>query len=895
MTPRPVPRLDRLPAPGFAVELLPPDAVPDAGVDRAALTQGLRDALHAGDGELARRFWAGESVEGLVGARAWLAEQLVLSAWAVVMPEDDGLALAAVGGFGRGQLHPGSDIDLLVVLGTSPPDPETTTAIETFVALLWDAGFYLGHSVRSVGECVAEARADVATATNLMEARCIAGSARLFRDMQAATGAGQLWPAGPFFEAKYQEQLERHARFHDTAYNLEPNVKEGPGGLRDIQMIAWVTQRHFGTRTLHALVEHGFLTEPEYGELREGQAFLWRVRFALHLLAGRAEDRLLFDFQRQVAERFGFARGVDAHIAVERFMQRYYRVVMQLERLNERLLQLFREELLPGAEAPTEPADGQFRIINGYLEVSDEQLFTRRPAAIMELFLLLARREELLGVRAATVRLICDHLHLIDERFRSDPEVLAAFLQLLRQRQGVYTQLQRMNRYGVLAAFLPAFALITGRMQFDLFHVYTVDQHILFSVRNLRRFAYGKYREYFRHAPRVFRTIDRPELLYLAALFHDIAKGREGDHSDLGADEARRFCARLPLEAAQAERVAWLVQHHLLMSQTAQRKDINDPEIVHRFAMQVGDQDHLDYLYVLTVADIAATSPKLWNSWKDGLLWELYCSASEVLRQGGAGPPDPRERAAAARQAAATALQEQAHAAPAVSALLDTLPASAFTRFLPEQLTWGAGCVLSAGPDAGVIIGVRERSEREVSEVLVSAPDYTGLFATTTAVFDEMGLNVLEARVVTTRDSRSFDLFQVMDARSRPLSPEDAADLQQRLVGKLGRQTVPRPVRRKLPRRLRPFVSAPEIRFTTARRGTVTSMEIECTDRPGLLSQLAAAMLSCEIRIHDAMIATFGDRAEDTFLLTGRDGSLLDAEQQARLEQAIIEHLRAEQ
>ncbi|HMB60289.1 MAG TPA: [protein-PII] uridylyltransferase, partial [Xanthomonadales bacterium] len=612
----------------------------------------IRTSLQGADERLAARLWAGEDVVQLVHARAWVVEQLLLLAWHRVMPELVNICLVAVGGFGRGELHPHSDVDLLILLDDEAGEDIPREAMENFIQLLWDAGFYLGHSVRTVGECVEEAKADVSTATTLMEGRLLDGPAVLFQRLQSAITPQKMWPAGAFFEAKFEEQHQRHARYHDTAYNLEPNIKEGPGGLRDIQMIAWVAKRHFGAQTLHGLVEHGFLTETEYTDLVSDQRFLWRVRYALHLLAGRAEDRLLFDHQRQVAERLGFSDN-EANLAVEQFMQTYYRTVMQLERLNERLLQLFQEELLAAGSEPAQPLGEEFQVCHNYLEARDDGVFLRRPAAMMEMFLLLARHEELKGVSASTIRLVRDNLYLVDDEFRKDKVVANYFLELLRQPEGVYTQLQRMNRYGVLAEFIPAFGNIVGRMQYDLFHVYTVDQHTLFVVRNLRRFAYGKYRDRFPHCLSVFKRIERPELLYLAALFHDIAKGRGGDHSELGAVDAQEFCAGLELGSADAEMISWLVKQHLLMSRTAQRKDLTDPATIQEFAARVGTARYLDYLYLLTVADIAATSPPLWNNWKNGLLWDLYLQTGAALRR---GLENPLQRATAIRETRASAL-----------------------------------------------------------------------------------------------------------------------------------------------------------------------------------------------------------------------------------------------
>ncbi len=873
-----------LPTPVFAADILDPRSLTGDSVE--PVVASLKSALSHLDGELEARFRDGADIQQLVQARAWAVDQMLLFAWNALMPEAVDMALLAVGGFGRGQLHPHSDIDLLLLFdGDELPQP-AREAIEQFVTVLWDAGFYLGHSVRSLAQCEDEVKADVATATSLMEVRLLCGPESLYNDLVAAISPERVWPPGEFFHAKFEEQQARYAQFGDTAYNLEPNIKEGPGGLRDIQMVGWVAKRRYGDTDLYGLVRHGFLMESEYRELVEGQRYLWRVRFALHLISGRAEDRLLFDFQRQIAELFGYEGDPASNEAVEQFMQGYYREVTRLERLNERLLQLFREELLGHDPLPPEPLGDDFQLLNGYLEVRDSELFRRRPLALMELFLMLARHEFIKGVRASTIRLVVDNLHLVDEEYRNDPEVLACFLELLRQPQGVYSQLQRMNRYGVLARLIPDFADIVGRMQFDLFHVYTVDQHILFVVRNLRRLAYGKFEDIYPRAPRVFQGVRKPELLYLAALYHDIAKGRGGDHSELGAVDALAFCSKLPLPTEDAELVAWLVQEHLLMSQTAQKKDISDPATVREFAGKVQTQLRLDYLYLLTVADISATSPRLWNSWKSGLLWELRQVTSRVLAQDPETPQFREQAIAQSRVAALHLLANDGVERDDVEAFWNTLPRSVYLRWSAAQLAWATRVVLGA-PGERTIVALRPCEERKVSEVLVVAEDYTGLFATITTVFDQMGLDVLSARVATGSDGRSFDLFQVMNRQGEPLDASDTEWLQDKLGAALADKQVLEPVQRPMPRRLRPFVTRPEIQFRAGRDGQVTELEIRCTDQPGLLSKLTAAMRHSRVNIHDAMITTLGDRVEDTFYLTDRGNRPLDKAAQAELEAAI--------
>jgi [protein-PII] uridylyltransferase len=860
------------------------------------LIKSLRHALATADECLAAKFHQKESVDDLVKARAWVVDRLILNAWDNLMPAGDDIALVAVGGFGRGELHPHSDVDLLILLPESQPGEELRGAIEAFVTLLWDAGFYLGHSVRTVETCVTEAQKDISTATSLMESRLLSGGSEMFVNMLEATSAEKVWSAAEFFNAKFEEQIQRHEQYHETAYNLEPNIKEGPGGLRDIQMIGWVAKRHFSTQSLHTLVERGFLTESELQELKDGRTFLWAIRFALHLLTGRGEDRLLFEYQRQIAGHFATdaekqSADEQSNALIEQFMQRYYRTVMQLERLNESLLQLFREELLSHETMPSEDLGEDFRITHGYLEAVDNDLFRRKPIALMEMFVLLARHENLMGVRASTIRLVRDNLHRVDDELRANPKVWELFHQLINQPSGVYSQLQRMNRYGVLAAFIPAFSKVTGRMQFDLFHAYTVDQHILFVVRNLRRFAYGKYRSDFAHAEGIFKQIDHTEILYLAALFHDIAKGRDGDHSVLGATDALEFCQLLPLKPDHRERVAWLVEQHLVMSQTAQRRDITDPETINAFCEIVGNQTRLDYLYLLTIADIAATSPNLWNNWKDSLLWALYKATSEALADGSSNILNHRRHIEETRESAQRVLNQAGLNPVDIETFWDSLPRFVFLRFSNDQLAWATTEVLSASAATQIVVAVRELKQQGISELLVNAPDYDGLFAAVTVVIDEIGLDVLSARVMTTTCGKSFDLFEVMDSHSKALNTIDSNRLQARLTEVLAASTVPAPIVRRLPRRLRPFQGTARIRFSAARGGDMTMMDVMCADRPGLLSKISSLMVNCGIRIHDARIATLGDRVEDAFIISDQHDAPLSRELRTELKQALIESL----
>src|SRR5580704_1622608 len=653
----------------------------------AALPQpaAWRELLDQAHEELKARFVAEEPVEALVHARAALIDAVLREAWRRFCGDFGDWTLVAVGGYGRGELHPASDIDILLLVPQAP-DSAGSAAVERLVAFLWDIGLEVGHSVRTVPQCAEESVGNVSVMTTLLESRLLAGSVALLAAMRAALSPERIWPVKQFFEAKVHEQTERHLKANDTAYNLEPNVKTGPGGLRDIQTIAWVAKRHFGAATLDDLVTHGFLTEAELRRLKQAQAFLWKVRFGLHALNGRREDRLLFDHQLRLAKTFGY-EDASYTLAVEQFMQRYYRTVMDVSLLNELLLELFREAILTESEPPR-PLNARFQVRNGSLEAVSEEVFARTPSALLEMFVVLQQNPAIHGVRASTMRAVAKNLWLIDEEFRQNPRHHRLFLEILRAPVGVTHELRRMNTYGVLGRYIPAFGRVVGRMQYDLFHAYTVDAHTLFVVSNLRRFMIPRYDQELPDASRVMQQLPKSEITYLAALFHDIAKGRGGDHSTLGAVDAEAFCLEQGLTPYDARLVAWLVRNHLELSITSQKQDIGDPQVINAFARKVGDELRLDYLYVLTCADVRGTNPKLWNSWKASLFRDFYQRVKRALRRGLESPIDAEHLVRENQDAARSLLLGHGIAEEALVRSWTRFTAGYFLQHSPEEIAW---------------------------------------------------------------------------------------------------------------------------------------------------------------------------------------------------------------
>ncbi len=854
-----------------------------------APTGPFKRCVSDGARELADRFRAGEPVEDLVRLRAEFVDEILARAWSNFMPAGAEATLVAVGGYGRGELHPASDVDVLLLTGD---DPEVfASPLERLVTLLWDIGLQIGHSVRSVDQCVSEAERDVTVITNLMESRVICGDQALFQQMRNATGSDRIWPSDIFFSAKLQEQEQRHSKFDDTAYNLEPNIKENPGGLRDIQMIGWVAKRHFGAHTMADLVTHGFLTDHDYQSLMAGQSHLWRIRFALHLLTGRHEDRLLFDHQRELANQFGFEDD-QASLGVERFMQTYYRTVVRLNRLNEMLLQLFQEAILLKNELG-EPViiNRRFQSRSGYLEVINPGTFAHQPLALLEIFLLLQQTPELIGIRATTIRLIRAHRHLIDSRFRRDIRARSLFMEILRQPHGITDALRRMNRYGILARYIPAFGNIFGRMQYDLFHVYTVDEHTLRLLRNLRRFSVPELSKEFPHCSRVFRTLPKPELLYLAGIFHDIAKGRGGDHSLLGAHDAWDFCKLHDLSDHDAGLVSWLVEKHLLMSITAQRKDIEDRGVIHDFATEIGDTSHLDYLYLLTVADIRATNPKRWNSWKNSLLFQLFISTRRALTRGLDSLEEEDQQIAEKQHYARQTLLAKGYDETAIRDLWRTLTLEYFLQSTPDELTWQTASMLDiTDGDTRPVVEIRAAPRDSATEIFIGIMDRDDLFAHSTALLAQLGLNVVAARITSSDGGCAMNSYFVLEEDGTLVdTPERKEEIAMTLKIGLSEPDVLDPtIRRRIPRQLKHFAAPTEIVFTQDTNNDRTELRLRASDQPGLLSRVGQAFAKCGVRLHNAKITTLGAVAEDTYYISDRQNRpLTNQDDLDRLAKAI--------
>lgn len=843
-----------------------------------------RDALQQGQHYLKQQFDLGSDVVTLVHLRAHFVDEVLQSIWQHHISENCPVSLLAVGGYGRGELHPYSDIDLLVLLDESVSN-NPPSGLSSFLTQLWDIGLEIGHSVRTIKECRQQAENDITVATNLLETRLLCGVKDLFSDLQQLTITNKTWDTKRFYQAKKQEQHKRHLKYNDTANNLEPNIKESPGGLRDIQVISWVAQQHFGVSNLHGLKQEGFVSNSEYTTLDKAKRFLWRVRFALHFRANRKEEKLMIDHQRELAKQFGY-EDTDSRMAVEHFMKEYYRCARAVGQMNELLLQLFEENIILADEpGHITTINRRFQAHNGYLETINPGIFAYYPHALLEVFLILQQQPELKGIRASTIRQIHAHLHLIDDRFRDDIKNRSLFMEIIRQPKGITHEFRRMNQLGVLGAYLPAFGQIVGQMQHDLFHAYTVDEHTMFLVRNLRRFSCPEYKDEFKLCSEIFYQLPKPELLYIAGLFHDIAKGRGGDHSVLGMVDAEAFCKLHSLSKFDTDIVVFLVLRHLIMSSTAQRFDIEDPQVIKSFAEKVQTIDRLNYLYLLTVADIRATNNNLWNGWRDSLLSQLYRSTRQWLEHSEAQAKSIREKSLQKYQQAMQQLISEGIHQEAILELWQHYNLDYFLRHSIDEIIWQTTHRLH-NPDAKTLIKIRNHNEHQTLEIFLYTQDKLGVFAAITACLEQLQLNILAAKINTTDHGDALNTFIVSSNTYTNDQIESA------LAKQLEQQQESRPYCPVItPRTMKLFKTEPTIHFHTNEQQNHTVMELNTHDRPGLVSAIAQVFLKHRVQLTNAKLTTLGDQVEDIFFITSNENLPLNSDERDRLKQDLIESL----
>lgn len=861
---------------------------------KGSTLDAYKEAITSARESLTALFNNGAPVAELIGWQSAIIDSIITHIWERLIPATarDSVALVAVGGYGRAELHPRSDIDILIL--TTKNFTGADEEIGQFVTQLWDLGLDIGHSVRDVKRCIKEAKADITVITNMIESRYICGNKDLMHELKEAIRPEKIWPVEKFFAAKQAEQRERHLKFHGSAFRLEPNLKESPGGLRDIQTVEWMLIRQYGNSNLQALVSDNYLTQQELDELTEGRDILWRIRFLLHTKSNRKEDRLLFDYQRELATDLGYEQIEErSNDAVEQFMQLYFRTVVKVERLNDMLLQLMSTKFSPMGKMVKKPTyDKSFVIINEYVEVVDDSVFTRYPPAMLELFQVFASYEDVRGIGARTLRSLKSNLHLINSRFRSDVIARDLFMQLFREQDKTTRKLRLMNRYGVLAAYLPNFEKIVGRMQYDLFHIYTVDEHTLMVVRNLRRFAIPYHNNEYPECSAIMQNIGKQELLYIIGLFHDIAKGRGGDHSILGAEDAAVFCEQHGLSKEDSELVVWTIRHHLEMSMTAQRKDTSDPEVILEFARFAGSQRYLDFLYLLTVADIRGTNPELWNSWKQNLLEQLYRHTTNALKRGLDNPIDVPEIIARKKRQAQELLEDNTVDQSQIEHIWQYCDEQYFLQYSSEEISWHATNMSLLNKGEPLIL-LRRETERGSTEIFIHVKDNTHLFANIVAAIDHLNLTIVSAQILTSLNDWTLDTFFVLDREGEAIQDEHRlASIHKQLDSILVDGNSPQSLQRATSRRLTHFDFKPIIQFDNDLSDESTSLFIKAIDRPGLLSDIGRCFADNNIRVLSANITTLGETAEDSFYLQNESrNKITDEDAIAALRNSLLEKL----
>jgi len=846
------------------------------------------------ENQLQESFENGQSIRDIIMARSNLIDEALQFLWQHAELDQTDLALFAVGGYGRREMLPYSDVDIMI-LSEDEINPEQEQLISTFISSLWDVGnFKPGISVRTINECVNQASSDLTVATTLIEARLIIGNENLCKWPRRIVS--RTWTDKTFFDAKMDEQHKRYAQHNNTESNLEPDIKNAPGGIRDINQIGWIAKRHFRVNRIYDLVHLGFISEFELGVLEEAESFLWEIRHHLHRLTKRDENRLLFDYQRDIAAKFGYVREEAHHpnYPIEQFMKRYYRSAQQVSTLNEMLLAYFNESVitprLPQYERQIEEINQNFKLVDGKLAVQHHKIFSENPNAILEIFYLLANRPEIEGIRARTLRLLTLAGKRIDQDFRDNPVHQALFMAIIRSPHRLYDTMVAMKRYGVLGNYIPAFGQILGLMQYDLFHIYTVDAHTLLLLRNLNRFKEPEFAKEFPVVSSVFQRLTRRDIVYLAAIFHDIAKGRGGDHSELGASDAIKFCRSHGFTERESNLVAWLIQNHLVMSVTAQKKDISDPDVVKEFAEKMGDMEHLDYLYTLTVADINATNPKLWNTWRASLMRQLYTQARDVIRSG-LGRPVDYQMLIEDTKFAASELLVQDFSLDEVEKVWQELGDDYFLKETADEIAWHTRAILQHGdnPAPLVLMRAHRKYAQDAVQIFIYTQDQPNLFATTVAILDRMNLDVQDARIITATKAFSLDTYVVLDRFGTLLTdPEREATVIEALKDALSHSDeYPGLMQRRIPRQLRHFDIENTVDISINPALNQNMVEIATLDHPGLLAKIGGLFMMQGLDIHSAKIATLGERAEDIFFVTKKDGNPMTPEESAEFAAAL--------
>ncbi|WP_118865373.1 bifunctional uridylyltransferase/uridylyl-removing protein GlnD [Haemophilus haemolyticus] len=816
-------------------------------------------------------------------------DALLIQLWHEMgLSEQQGIALIAVGGYGRREMFPLSDLDFLILVEQTP-SPKIEEKITQFIQFLWDCGFEVGNSVRTLEQCESEGKQDITIATNLLEARFLAGNRPHFDVLNELVKNTDFWSKEGFFNAKVQEQIERYQRYHNTAYNLEPDIKYSPGGLRDLHLLYWVALRHSGALTLEAILQSGFIYPQEYQQLQESRAFLFKVRFALHLILKRYDNRLLFDRQIKVSELLGF-RG-EGNQAVEKMMKCFFQALHRISLISNLLIQHYQENVLSSnQDSVIHQLDDDFQLVNQCLCLRNSRVFQEKPERMLDLFFYLTQYEQA-NIHSDTLRQLQISLDQLAQKLCEIPAAREKFLRLFNQPNAIKRAFMPMHQYGVLTAYLPQWQAIEGLMQFDLFHIYTVDEHTLRVMLKLESFLSQESAQEHPIAHRIFSQFSDRSLLYIAALFHDIAKGRGGDHAELGAEDVANFAQLHGLDRREIDTLAWLVQSHLLMSITAQRRDIHNPEVVMNFAEAVQNQVRLDYLTCLTVADICATNSNLWNSWKRSLFASLYEFTGQQFAQGMKELLDYSEKSEENRKLAQQILtQDYSDIAPiSIEQLWARCPEDYFVRNTPKQIAWHTSLLVDFAE--ALLVKISNRFSLGGTEVFIYCQDQPHLFNKVVSTIGAKKFSIHDAQIITTQDGYVFDSFIITELNGELVEFDRRRELEQALT--LALQSEKLPALSIAPnRQLQHFTVQTDVRFLHENKKEHTEMELVALDKPGLLAQVSQIFSELNLNLLNAKITTVGEKAEDFFILTNQLGQALAREERERLNSVIIQRIR---
>ncbi|HHF6301529.1 TPA: bifunctional uridylyltransferase/uridylyl-removing protein GlnD [Haemophilus influenzae] len=829
------------------------------------------------------------SIFELIENRCDFYDALLIQLWLEMeLSEQQGISLIAVGGYGRREMFPLSDLDFLILVEQTP-SPEIEEKITQFIQFLWDCGFEVGNSVRTLAQCESEGKQDITIATNLLEARFLTGNRPHFDALNELLKRADFWSKEDFFNAKVQEQIERYQRYHNTAYNLEPDIKYSPGGLRDLHLLYWVALRHSGALTLEAILQSGFIYPQEYQQLQESRAFLFKVRFALHLILKRYDNRLLFDRQIKVSELLGF-RG-EGNPAVEKMMKCFFQALHRISLISNLLIQHYRENVLSSNQATViDQLDDDFQLINQCLCLRNSFVFQEKPARILDLFFYLTQYEHA-NIHSDTLRQLQISLDQLSQKLCEIPAAREKFLRLFNQPNAIKRAFMPMHQYGVLTAYLPQWQAIEGLMQFDLFHIYTVDEHTLRVMLKLESFLSQESAQEHPIAHRIFSQLSDRTLLYIAALFHDIAKGRGGDHAELGAVDIADFAQLHGLDRREIDTLAWLVKSHLLMSITAQRRDIHDPEVVMNFAEAVQNQVRLDYLTCLTVADICATNGNLWNSWKRSLFASLYEFTEQQFSQGMKELFDYSEKSAENRKLAQQILTQDYSDITSISIekLWTRCPEDYFVRNTPKQIAWHTSLLVDFVE--ALLVKISNRFSLGGTEVFIYCQDQPHLFNKVVSTIGAKKFSIHDAQIITTQDGYVFDSFIITELNGELVEFDRRRELEQALTVAL--QSEKLPALSIVPnRQLQHFTVQTDVRFLQENKKEHTEMELVALDKAGLLAQVSQIFTELNLNLLNAKITTVGEKTEDFFILTNQFGQALAREERERLNSVIIQQIR---